>query len=79
MFMAIVLQPAKNVEGVATSPETARSLKRRGSRCVTTVARPAMWPGTVTMPTSRSATLVGALDTSRKAVKKSSATGKCAA
>lgn len=67
--------PATTVAGEATSPETARSPKRRGSRCATTVARPAMWPATVTTPMSRSVTLVEDLDTFRKAVKKSSATG----
>lgn len=67
--------PAITAAGEATSPETARSPKRRGSRCATTVARLAMWLVTATTPMSRSATPVGGLDTFRKAVKKSSATG----
>lgn len=60
---------------MATSPGIARSPRRRGSKFATTVARPATWPVTVTMPTSRSATPAAASDTFRKAVRKSSATG----
>lgn len=78
-FMAHVFQPATTAAGAVTSPETARSPRRSGSRCATTVARLATWRVTATMPTSRSATPVGALDTSRKAVKRSSATGRQAA
>lgn len=62
--------------GVGTSPEIARSPRRSVSSAATTVARRATWRATVTMPTSRSAIPVGALVTSRKAVKKSSATGR---
>ncbi|KAG7478108.1 hypothetical protein MATL_G00076870 [Megalops atlanticus] len=63
------------VAGVVTSPGTARSPRRRGSNAATTVARRATWHVTATTPTSRSATLVEDSVTSRKAVKKSSATG----
>lgn len=71
-----LLQPATTAEGVATSPGTARSRRRRGSRFVTTVAKLAMWPETVTTPTSRSATPAVDSGTYRKVARKSSATGR---
>lgn len=66
---------ATTVAGVATSQGIARNPRRRGSKSATTVARPATWPVIVTMPMSRSVTHVEALDTFRKAARKSSATG----
>lgn len=71
------MQPATTVEGVVTSPGTARSPRRRGSRSATTVAKLVMWPETVTMPTSRSVTPVAGSGTYRRAAKRSSATGRC--
>lgn len=67
--------PATTAAVEATFPESARSRRRRGSRCATLAARRAMWLVTVTMPTSRSAIPVEVLATFKKAVKKSSATG----
>lgn len=66
---------ATTATGVVTFPGTARSRGRRGSSAATTAARPDMWPGTVNTPTSRSATPVVDLDTSRSSVTKSSVTG----
>jgi len=66
---------ATTVAGEATSPGSARSPRRRGSRCATPAARRDTWLATATTPMSRSAIPVEASVTFRKAVKKSSATG----
>lgn len=50
---------------VATFPGTARSQKRRESSSATPAAKLVTWPVTVIMPTSRSATPVVGLATSR--------------
>lgn len=59
----------------ATSPGTARSPRRSASRCAITAVKPDTWRATATTPTSRSATPAADSDTSRRAAKKSSATG----
>lgn len=66
---------ATTATGAVTSLATARSRRRRESRCATAVAKPDTWPVSVTMPTSRNATPAEALVTSRSFVIKSSVTG----
>jgi len=56
-------------------PGTVRNLKRRGSRFATPVGKGGTWHGTVTTPTSRSATPVEASDTSRRDARRSNVTG----
>jgi len=66
---------ATTATGVVTSLATARSRRRRGSRCATAVAKPDMWPVSVTMPTSRNAIPAEASVTSKSFAIKSSVTG----
>lgn len=61
---------------MAIFPETVKSPKRKESSVAITAAKPVTWPAIVTTPTSRSATPAAASDTSRRAARKSSATGE---
>lgn len=67
--------PVITVEAQVIFPGTVRSPKRRGSRFATPVEKGAMLRGTVTTPTSRSATPVEASDTSRRDARRSNVTG----
>jgi len=66
---------ATTATGVVTSLVTARNRRRKESRCATAVAKPDMWPESVTMPTSRNAIPAEASVTSKSFVIKSSVTG----
>lgn len=59
---------ATTATGVAIFLETVKNPKRSESSVVITAVKLVMWHATVTMPTSRSATPVGALGTSRNYV-----------
>jgi len=66
--------PVITVVGQVTFQGTVRSLKRKGSRSATPVAKEATWHGTVTTLTSRNATPVEASDTSRRDARRSNVT-----
>jgi len=67
--------PVITVVAQVIFPGTVRSLKRRGSRFATPAGKVVMWHGTVTTPTSKSATPVEASDTSRRDARRSNVTG----
>lgn len=70
MFFFLLWKPAITAVEVAILRRTARSPRESESSAATTVANLATWLVTVTMQMSKSAILVGNLDTSKRTAPK---------